>query len=252
MSKSRHPNKFGIRGSGSPNVITLARPAPRSMTRSEAAVFAAWLVAFCGDPDYFARVLIEVWGSRYGAAQIPDWLMDVAGPWEPAPDDAASGQAAAPDPRQNAGEARARSQRGSLGDAPRVVPQKSLYVPRASGQDSGPATRAPRPQPLDGAPPMVSPESELPPTPSAVADSGGAPKGRGRLTIGGKPASREDIARVAEEARRNLTGEGMKPAPATVDEMAERAESGGGAAGIDDDAAELLSSLTAEDGGQEG
>jgi hypothetical protein len=225
------------------------------MTRSDAAVFAAWLVAFSGDPDYFLKILIEVWGSRYGAAQIPGWLEELAGPWEPGPEEAAAAAAAEPDPRRNAGEARARRAQGPS-EPPRPVAQKSLYVPRASGQDSGPATRAPRPQPSDGAPPMVSPEA----TPAAAAAHPGAaegvaaPRGKGRITIGGKPASREDIARTAEEARRALTGEGMRPAPRPVDEggggNGEALEEGGEVPAENDlaDASDLLAGLTGETG----
>jgi hypothetical protein len=79
---TRYPNTFKVRGSGSPNIVTLGF-APRSLARSQALALAAWLIAFVGDLPTFARIMLDVWVSRYGLEQTPKWLLDLTPDWRP-------------------------------------------------------------------------------------------------------------------------------------------------------------------------
>jgi hypothetical protein len=82
VTTTRYPNQFKVRGSGSPNIISLGF-APRSLAKSHAWSLAAWLVTYVGDLPSFLNVLIDVWVSRYGIEQTPEWLFQLNPNWKP-------------------------------------------------------------------------------------------------------------------------------------------------------------------------
>ena len=82
MTTSRYPNQFKVRGSGSPNIISIG-VVSRSLAKSHAWSLAAWLVTYVGDMPAFLNVLIDVWVSRYGTEQTPEWLFQLNPGWKP-------------------------------------------------------------------------------------------------------------------------------------------------------------------------
>jgi hypothetical protein len=82
MTTTRYPNQFRIKGSGSQNILSIGA-IPRCLGRSHSWALAAWLVTYLGDMPSFLNVLIDVWASRFGEEQIPDWLRAACPDWTP-------------------------------------------------------------------------------------------------------------------------------------------------------------------------
>lgn len=212
MSK-KNPNSFGVQGSGSPNVITLKRPPPRSITRTQAVNFAVWLAVYAGDLDAFLVALHDVWGERYGEEEMPPWLLQLVGPYVPEVEVVA--------PTVVPVMARPRADRATT--APRNAPNAP------AGLKPAPRVKAPPGAALDpldgldnnGPDPLRGRPNQRPTQSRAGGVSVGAPSpkpaARSRLTLNGQPLDRAGIAKVAAEVEAAITGAPVRRAAPTID-----------------------------------